>query len=197
MENLQKYFIQTTPSQFLEAEEEFENFITANTNNVFLEYPFIEDLVFLDNGSDCSDYFLTDNEVKSVKDLMLELTKIKSYELIYFTENFPDADYLAKRRQKIEDLLGYEVPTRMVALAEIKCKTILYLSRPEETISVTTVNENFSDGAFSALIEYRCPEEKMLQIFKTENDWFWVYNFGRDYYRCDGIKGLVKLIEWL
>lgn len=189
MDNLSRYFKHVTHEQFAQAEKEFEDFVADNTETLPVseiygskKYVFIKD-----KKTKWDDFFMTKTEIEKLISF-LKTKKMTSFRI----------DYYKTAHLWVKSLIS--------GASEI----IRTLGKPRQAFATRKVGANqdhtwFCNGVFNTLaIRLQIKKSNLsklyFEIYKTDDDWFWVILVGPSYdltyYRCDGFKGLCKLIEY-
>lgn len=211
MENLSRYFVLSTEQQFQQSQTEFTDFVVESTTctsikksdlpNDLFEHETECLWVFDSSGIKTDDFFLLPVEIDI---LVSTLKRVVRRELLRADgavqeEIYSDIYFFTKADTK--SAYGEAIAVEHIKLA----KGFNMVSKT----SFTRTGNEMEWGAFSVSISLHYPfarrdyaQTKQLRIFKTEEDWFFVSVQSQPleptvYYRCDGIRGLIKFVEFM
>lgn len=201
MESNLKYFRPANENDWVNAQSEFIDFLTNNSEPI-AHYDdnegTKEEIYLVSNDLVTKDWFLEEIEQKSILNGIEKWKKNFDFWLSLFAVN------------SIDDYLGYSQKTKRFAFCIKELESISGQSFRNIDIDFDNVGSHIDRGAFSACLNFRektkiPPSSKKyagknvtFTIYKTPEDWFLVQVFSRrpQYFCCDGIMGLIKLIDY-
>lgn len=211
MENLSRYFVLSTEQQFQQSQTEFTDFVVESTTCTSIKKSDLPDdlfeheteclWVFDSSGIKTDDFFLLPSEIDLLVSTLKQVVQreLRRADGDLQEEIYSDIYFFTKADTK--SAYGEAVAVENIKLA----KGFNMVS----AISFTQTDNEMEWGAFSVSISLHYPftrrdyaQTKNLRIFKTEEDWFFVSVQSQPleptvYYRCDGIRGLIKLLEFM
>lgn len=212
MENLSRYFVLSTQQQFKQSQAEFTDFVVESTTctsikksdlpNDLFEHETECLYVFDSSGIKTDDFFLLPVEI----DILVSTLKRA------VRRELRRADRRAVQEEIYSDIYFFTKADTKSAYGEAVAVENIKLAKGfnmVSAISFTQTDNEMEWGAFSVSISLHYPfttrdyaQTKQLRIFKTEEDWFFVSVQSQPleptvYYRCDGIRGLIKLLEFM